>query len=165
MVSRPVVERQLFVRWTLLTAIAFGGSAFYGASLAHAIPGWQLWRGALWLTASAGFGWILLGPALIYFTKQKPFALADACLVAMAWGEAVLFLGGLANFLLTSLPAGPTSFNAIVVGISNVAMVSILASRLGRLGVSFRTTLTLWFLVLDGGGALAFWVLYGVLFR
>jgi len=154
----------MLVRWAVLTAIAFGGSAFYGASLAHAIPGWQPWRGALWLTASAGFGWILLGPALIYFTKQKPFDLADACLVAMAWGEAVLFLGGLANFSLASLPTGPTLFNAMVVGISNVVMVSVLANRLQRLRVPIPTTLALWFLVLDGGGALAFWVLYGALF-
>jgi len=147
-----------------MTAIAFGGSAFYGASLAHAIAGWQLWHGALWLTASAGFGWVLLGPSLVYATKQHPFDLADACLVAMVWGEALLFVGGLMNLCLASLPLGPTTFNAVVVGLSNVAMATVLAGRLQRLGVRPALTVALWFLVLDGGGALAFWGLYKVLF-
>ncbi|AIE85954.1 hypothetical protein [Fimbriimonas ginsengisoli] len=147
-------------RWILLALVAIGGSLFYGATLAHMLPKSDLLRGALWLTLSAGTGWILLGPALILFAQKPISVVADACLVAMACGEVVLAIGGVLNLaLVTGIP-----FNIVVVAMSNVLMAGVLAARLKENGVHPATTLACWFIVLDGGGAAAFWILYRLLF-
>jgi hypothetical protein len=150
--------------WGWLAAVAFGGSAFFGASLAHTLPGWDLLRGAAWLTFSAGTGWLLLGPALIWLTKLPIREVAHACLVAMAVGEAVLAVGATINFLVPRGELAPVPFNAVVVGISNVAMAAAMVVQLRRRGASPGLVLAAWLLVLDGGGAIAFWAFHRLLF-
>lgn len=156
-------ERPSLRRWTALTLVAFGGSAFFGASLGVAIPGWDLVRGAWWLTLSAGTGWVLLGPSLTIATRKRPVALAEACLWAMAVGEMILAMGAVLNFALGHA-AGPVIRNVGVVAVSNVAMAATLSRQLRPLGIPTAKVVTLWLLALDGGGGIAFWLLYGALF-
>lgn len=158
------LPRERLGQWAILTAIAFGGSAFFGASLAAAIPGWDLAKGALWLTVSAGTGWLLLGPTLIWITRLPIVPLIQACLVAMAIGEGVLACGAIPNWIGHGNGFDPVWQNSLVVAISNVAMAASLALQLRRFGVPVGKTLLAWFLVLDGGGALAFWIFYRVIF-
>src|SRR6185437_16496312 len=77
----------------LLIAIAFGGSAVYGASLAHALGNTATMRGAIWLIASAGLSWCVFGPLLVAMTGRSVWECVDACLVAMVCGIGVLTAG------------------------------------------------------------------------
>ncbi len=151
-------------RWYLLGGVAVVGSLFYGASLAAVIAGWDLARGAAWLTLSAGTGWLLFGPILAMVTRRPLAVLADACLVAMACGEAVLAVGAVANFSFPRGAVPPVPFNLAVVGLSNIVMAAVMVRRLGREGVPASQVLGCWLLVLDGGGAVAFWLFYHLLF-
>ena len=143
-------------RWAGLTAIAVGGSCFYGASLARVLP-WHPGGAALWLALSSGLGWCVLGPVLIAVTRQDPRVLAQACLVTMAYGEGVLGTGGLIN-LLVRLPH-PGLVNAGVVAASNVLMALALAGQLRAVGVPPLKTLLCWMLALNGSGAGFFFLL------
>lgn len=148
--------------WIGLVFVAFAGSLFFGASLAWAFPSWNRLHGALWLTLSAGTGWLLLGPTLIGVSRRPVREIAFACLVAMAYGEAVLAIGAVANFLLRE-HGDPVWRNGLVVAASNVVMAGRLSTLLARNGVAVWKTLAAWVFVLDGGGAVAFWILYRVL--
>jgi hypothetical protein len=146
--------------WAGLVGIAAGGSAIYGASLSLRFPGWRPDKGALWLALSAGLGWCVFGPSLLLVTRRNAFACAHACLVTMAYGEAVLLSGAAANLLQSRLPPAaqidPLRFNLATVGFSNVLMAAVLALQLRELGVPVATTLLLWMLALNGSGALFF---------
>ena len=147
--------------WAELTAIAF----LYGASLSLAIPGWNPRNGALWIAASAGLGWCVLGPVLIAVTRRRPFTLAHACLTTMAYGEGVLVVGALLNLLAYALgiTAGMAVFNICWVGLSNVVMVATLTPQLAAIGVPAGTTLLCWILALNGSGAVFFAFFYRLL--
>lgn len=151
--------------WAQLTAIAFIGSFLYGASLSLAIPGWNPQNGALWIAASAGLGWCILGPALIAATRRHPFTLAHACLTTMAYGEAVLVTGALLNLTASALgiTAGTSVFNIVWVGFSNLIMGAALTRQLGAIGVPAIITLLCWILALNGSGAVFFAVFYRLL--
>ncbi len=146
--------------WAGLVGIAVGGSAVYGASLSRRFPRWRPTSGALWLALSAGFGWCVFGPTLLLVTRRNALTCAHACLVTMAYGEAVLVSGALANLLHTCSPPGnqidPLRFNLATVGLSNVVMATVLVLQLRELGVPARTTLLLWMVALNGSGALLF---------
>ncbi|HZU52910.1 MAG TPA: hypothetical protein VFF77_03380 [Holophagaceae bacterium] len=141
--------------WSALTAIAVIGSCFYGASLARVLP-WDPRGSTLWLALSSGLGWCVLGPALIFATRQHPKALVQACLVTMAYGEAVLFIGACLNLFVRV--THPALLNASVVAGSNVVMAFALASQLRVLGVPAWKTLACWMLALNGSGALFFFL-------
>src|SRR5579885_718372 len=79
--SKPRWNRLPFRTWGILTSIAVGGSIFYGASLTQVVHSWQLWQGALILTASAGLAWCFFGPSLVLVTRRDAFICAHACLV------------------------------------------------------------------------------------
>lgn len=141
--------------WSALTAIAILGSCLYGASLARVLP-WNPRGSALWLALSSGLGWCVLGPVLILATRQRPRVLAQACLVTMAYGEGVLFIGGMLNLFV---PLGhPGVVNASVVAASNVVMALTLAAQLWALEVSPLKTIACWMLALNGSGALFFFL-------
>jgi len=141
--------------WSALTAIAVIGSYFYGASLAHVLP-WDPRGSALWLALSSGLGWCVLGPMLIAATRQHPKALAQACLVTMAYGEGVLVIGALINLFIRM--DHPVFANALVIAVSNVVMAFALASQLRALEVPIWKTLACWMLALNGSGALFFFL-------
>ena len=161
--GRPTLATIPRRTWAALTAIAFGGSAAYGASLALVLPDWRPTKAGLWLTASAGLGWCVFGPLLVVVTRRNPFSCAHACLIAMAYGEGVLISGGGLNLFV--LAAGwrqaidARKTNLAIVGMSNVVMAGMLAGQLRSLGVPIRTTLLLWNAGLNGSGGLFFLVL------
>ena len=141
--------------WSALTAIAILGSCFYGASLARVLS-WNPQGSALWLALSSGLGWCVLGPVLIVTTHQRPRVLAQACLVTMAYGEGVLFIGGMLDLFV---PLGhPGVVNAGIVATSNVVMALALAAQLQALEVPLWKTLACWMLALNGSGALFFFL-------
>lgn len=160
--SGPGSTRLPYRVWAALVAVAVLGSCLYGASLSLVLPRWRPWAGARWVALSAGLAWCVFGPGLMLLTRRHPLTLAHACLVTMAYGEAVLALGAGLNLLLRAsglsrrVPAGP--FNLAWVGLSNVVMAATLARQLGGLGVPARTTLAAWFGLLDGSGAVLFWL-------
>lgn len=128
--------------WAGLVSIAVGGSAIYGASLSLRFPGWRPAKGALWLALSAGLGWCVFGPSLLLVTRRNAFACAHACLVTMAYGEAVLLSAAAANLLQSRLPPAaqldPLRFNLVTVGLSNV----LLPGRANCLPVESRPQLS-----------------------
>ena len=151
-------RRHLLSRWALLTSVVLIGSAWYGGSVAHAL-GIDFSRGALWLVASTGISWCIFGPLLIAVTRKSAIDCADACLVTMVAGIAVLSIGGMVNVAaagVSGFHAAP--FNWAVVGVSNVMMAVVLAKRLGRLRVPWPSTIAVWLLGLDGVGAVMFYL-------
>ena len=147
-----------WVDWLLLAAIAFVGSAFYGASLSVNFPDWPISSGAIWLIASAGLAWCLFGPALHWITGKPVLTCAHACLVTMAYGEGVLASGALVNYanavyhFLTL--NNSVIFNIAIVAISNLVMCIAVAIQMNKLGAGFWKTVACWMLVLNGSGAL-----------
>jgi hypothetical protein len=155
--AAPRTEIPLF-RWTLLLAVAVGGSILYGASLSLVVPGWRVGGAALWLTLSAGFAWCVFIPALWFATRLPLRRCLDACLLTMGGGEVVLASGALVNALLwwRDLSGNGALMNALVVGVSNIAMAALLALQLRRVGVTVTRTLTLWMVALNGSGTVFF---------
>ena len=145
-------------RWAFLTSIVFAGSAWYGGSVAHAL-GITYGRGALWLIASTGLSWCIFGPLLIAVTRRTAALCADACLITMTAGIAVLAVGGIVN---VSMAGGPgfdaSTFNWAWVGVSNIVMVTVIVHRFSLLKVVWYRPLAVWVLGLDGAGALMFWL-------
>ena len=153
--------------WAWLTFIAVAGSCLYGASLALALPRVNPVKGAFWLALSAGLAWCVFGPALVLLTRRNLFTLAHACLVTMAYGEAVLMAGALINLWLgfaSALPGNaggdPTApaINIACIALSNLVMAASLARQLQVLGVPVGKTLLAWIVILNGSGALFFWL-------
>lgn len=142
--------------WGLLSAVAVGGSLLYGASLSRVLPGWQVGGSALWLALAAGVSWCVFGPALVIVTKQPARVCIHACLVTMAYGEAVLAFGALLNLLGILRPVAAAG-NLAVVSISNAVMAAILTLQMRRRGIPARRTLPLWVIALNGTGAILFW--------
>ena len=165
----PALGTLPFATWCELIAIAVGGSALYGASLVHALPTWRPREGALWLALSAGAGWGIFGPGLIRVTGKHPFVCAHACMVTMAYGEGVLAAGAALNALLADPRRAPrfnrAHFNLAWVGLSNITMATALALQLRTIGVPPRRTLATWMLLLNGSGAVFFWLFARLLRR
>jgi hypothetical protein len=117
---------------------------------------------ALWLALSAGLAWCILIPALCWAARVRWVPCIDACLVTMAWGEAVLTFGAVGNALLWKCGAlgNAASINMAVVAISYVVMGTVLARRLGPHGVSTRRAWVLWMLALNGSGGTFFLLFY-----
>jgi hypothetical protein len=153
--------------WSILVFIAVGGSCLYGSSLAFVIEGFQPGPSALLLTLSGGFAWCIFGPILVLVTRRNAIVLAHACLVTMAYGEAVLAVGALLN--LSGLPAAglasmdPSAFNCAWVALSNVVMALALSIQLAALKVPPWKTLLTWTLVLNGSGIGLFLMLSSIL--
>ena len=160
--TRPTVNNLPYATWCLLTAIAVLGSFLYGASLSLVLPQWRPGTGALWLALSAGLAWCVFGPVLVVVARRPAFTCAHACLVTMAYGEAVLVAGAALNLTLsvanldTVVPPGP--FNLAWVGLSNIVMATVLALQLRAVGVPIWKTLLTWMLILTGSGAIFFWL-------
>jgi hypothetical protein len=143
--------------WVWLLCIAVIGSGIYGASLALVLP-WNFLDGALWLILSAGAGWCVFIPAIIIVTNRKLFVCFHACLVTMAYGEAVLLFAAAINLLISasSAPFDPAAINLGMVGVSNVVMAAALAAQLRVLDVPIWKSIAAWVLFLNGSGALFF---------
>jgi hypothetical protein len=151
------------LRWLALSGVAVVGSMIFGASLSHRLPALEFWKAAVWLTIGAGSAWLVFGPLLLVVTRIRLFAAIDACLVTMAWGEAVLVTGSLGNWW--GLPVSPVPYNIGVVAVSNVVMCTVLARQLAPLGVPFWKTVATWILGLNGTGVFTFWMSYRLLFE
>jgi hypothetical protein len=142
--------------WVPLALLAIGGSILFGASMAPHMN-WSFWGSAGWLTLGAGSGWLLLGPTLRGVTALPWRVLAHACLVTMAYGELVL-LSGAAVFRGWP-PAHPMGAHFLLIGLSNVVMGTALVVQLKALGIPRWRTALCWCGVLNGGGALSFYLL------
>lgn len=153
--------------WAALIVIAVTGSCVFGGSLALFFPEWDMHRGALWITLSAGLAWCLFIPLLSIFTRQKLSVVLHASLVTMAYGEAVLIAAAFLNVISYGLkiPLPAANFNLAAVGVSNLVMLVGLALPLSVLGVRIATTALAWVVLLNGSGALFFWLFKGWLLR
>jgi hypothetical protein len=134
--------------WVLLTALAFAGTAAFGIRQGLSAEG--SWTEAARLVFSAGGAWAMLIPALCLAARLGLPVVFHASLVTMACGEAALVAGA----LLPGFPAW-----AWVV-LSNVTMAAVLCALLAPLRVPWKKTLALWIVVLDGTGALLYFVLW-----
>ena len=154
-------------QWSLLTAVAVGGSCLFGASLSLVLPGWSIASGAAWLAISAGLAWCVFIPSLSAVTRIPFTACCHACLISMGGGEVVLASGALVNAVLWLRHATELAvvINAATVLLSNIAMAVLLAMQLHGRGVSIGRTLAAWMLILNGSGALFFAALYPLLRR
>jgi hypothetical protein len=114
------------------------------------------------MALSAGLSWGVFGPVLILLTRRHAFVLAHACLVTMAYGEAVLVSGAGVNALLASTggPPGldPAVLNLLIVAMANATMAAALAAQLQAIGVPVWKSVLAWMVVLNGSGALFFWL-------
>lgn len=141
--------------------IAVVGSFLYGASLSLVLE-WSAVGGALWLAISAGAGWCVFIPALIAITKLRGVSCVHASLVTMAYGEGILTLGALLNVALwwAAAPIDAALLNYGTIALSNLVMAATLAAQLQAIGGRIWTVLLTFFLVLDGAGAVIFWVTF-----
>ena len=164
--QRGLVPREMMPVWALFFLIAVLGSLLFGASMSLVFPGLELGAGALLILLSAGLGWFVFGPLLLLVSRKPALLCAHACMVTMAYGEAVLALGALGNLLLwaAGLTASlATLWNSLALLAGNLTMAAVLASQLRVLGVPLRSTLLLWVLGLNGSGAFFFWFFSRVL--
>ena len=132
----------------LLGLLAVGGSAAYAASFHYSGGGGWIAQGAEAVAVAAGISWILFGLALLAATRCRPSVLpwADACLVCMAVGIAILGISIVLNLLKFTDPG----IHAGVLVASNLAMGTVFVFRARPLGLSPAKSIALWFLVLDG---------------
>jgi hypothetical protein len=156
-----LVVRQMMPAWSVFFLIAV-----FGASMSLVFPSLELGVGALLILLSAGLGWFVFGPLLLLVSKKPPLLCAHACMVTMAYGEAVLAIGALGNLILWAFGlalylAIPWNVLALLVG--NITMGAVLASQLRVLGVPLRSTLLVWLIGLNGSGAFFFWFFSRVL--
>ncbi|HEX5323448.1 MAG TPA: hypothetical protein VFW40_06660 [Capsulimonadaceae bacterium] len=143
-----------------LLGLAIGGSLLYGASLSLVFPHQAAVGASLWLALSAGLSWCIFLPALVIVAKRPIPACVAICLVTMAVGEAFLVAGALGNLLLAYVPVvSPITFNCSCVGLANATMAVAMTRQMAVLRVPAWKTLLLWLVVLDGAGALFFYLL------
>lgn len=154
--------------WLFCTLVAVIGSLIYGASLQLVLPAGGAWTAALALTVSAAAGWLLFGPVLCALSRKPVMHIAHACLIAMIYGEGVLELGVLTNFLMFQFgpPAAATSItvNVIIVAAANIVMLIALTAQLKVIRVPRLPVTLLWLLILNGGGIAVFRQFYPALF-
>ncbi len=157
------------ITWSFLTLVAIGGSVIYGASLSLCFPDFRAEDSALWLTLSSGLAWCIFGPLLVKLTQKNMFVCAHACLITMAYGEVVLLSGATINTVLwlnhSIKPGLFIPLNSLCVGSSNLTMVAMLSVQLRGIGVPVWRTCLLWLLVLNGSGALLFFLLRSILHK
>ena len=149
--------------WGLLAFLAVAGSLLYGASLVLALPAGSWSYAALALASSAGLAWVLFGIVLVGITRKPAAHLAHASLVAMMFGEAVLELGVIANFLLRDF-AGALALNVAIVALSNIVMLAVLIAQLRVIGIRPATVAALWVGILNTAGLAIFRLFYPELF-
>ena len=158
--------------WALFAVIAVVGTWLYGLSfgLVYTEAGSPL--GWAWVvTLAAGAGWLGFMPLVILAgSKEKAIRLGalHACLLTMVYGEAILEIGTVLNFIgywrETLEPARALKGNLALVAVSNVAMAAAITAQLHALGQKVLWVLIAWIVVLNGLGAGCFWILYtGVL--
>ena len=149
--------------WRVLSGIAVGGSLGYGATLGLHLSQWRPAKSGLWLALAAGLSWCVFGPLLVLLTRCRTLTCMHACLVTMAYGEAVLSVGAAYNLaakLKPALrPASPAKWNAALVGLSNVVMATAFVCQLRALAVPAWKPLFAWIAFLNGSGLFFFWLL------
>jgi hypothetical protein len=158
MLSLPIDGARRNLRYRLFFgALAIAGSIAYGGSLATVFPSWRPSTAALWLTLSAGLSWPIFGVILVRATRRSLAECADACLVTMACGIAVLMVGAVANLIHLSHPwPAALAFNGWLIAMSNIVMATALARRLLGLGIPIWKSLAAWLFGLDLTGAILF---------
>lgn len=144
-----------------LFAVAVTGSLIYGASLTAVFPAWNRGGTAAWLAISAGLAWCLFGPVLLRIARKPWRVCLLACLVSMAFGEAVLVTGAGLNLLGVTRSA-PAVANWLIVLAANVTMAVTLVMQMRVVNVPAGRVIAAWCGVLNGGGAVLFWTLRGL---
>lgn len=159
-----VIEALLLGRWAALSTLAILGSLAYGASLGYALHNGRLISTAAWIALSAGLAWCVFVQVLSLACRRSFVLCVDACLVAMACGEAVLLAGAGVNLLLAHLPiVRPPAFNIACVAFSNIAMARGITRQMAAMSVPRWKTLSLWMVALNGSGAIFFFLLKALL--
>ena len=148
--------------WLLHSSLAVGGSLIFGGSLNRALPRWSQRGAAWWLTLSSGAGWLVLGPALLLASRGNINSCIQACLVSMSYGETILLIAALLNYVLKS-QAYAQQRNLLLVLIANLSMATALAEQLSMIKLARWQTWLLWMLLLNGTGAVCFYRLHHLL--
>jgi hypothetical protein len=143
------------IKFAGLAAVAVIGSLVFGAAAGLAIPHRVGQSTALLLTLSTGCSWLLLGAFLVAITRKDIFDLAEACLTAMAYGEAVLVSGAVLD-VMAYRSFDPVALNIGIVLASNVVMATVFCRRLRKLEVSLKVSLSLWLFGLNGSWPIFF---------
>lgn len=132
----------------LLTCVAFGGSAIYAWSFAHAPQREQWLPVASAVGIAAGVSWVLFGLLLLTVTRTKPSVLAwaDACLVTMAAGMTIKMTTVVANLIS---PPGAW-FHLAVLMTANLTMAGVFIWRASWLAMHPLLAAGLWFGALNG---------------
>lgn len=143
------LDLNIFKRWVLLLAIAFGGSAVYGGfvGLSGIFPNANLGSSAILFTGAAGLSWAIFMPMMIQLTGIRWIEFVDEALQAMAWGELVLNAGVLMQVLL-----GYYRVEGVygTIFLSNIVMMVYLANRLAQKGFPRWKTMGWWLFVQNG---------------
>lgn len=135
----------------------------FGAAAGASIPRGRVPSGALLLTLSTGCSWLVLGALLCLLTRKRALDLAEACLITMAYGEAVLVSGAGIDWVLLQSNfrlIDPVPLNVGFILVSNIVMAFVFVVRLRRLEVGVAQSLGLWLIGLNGS-----WPLFLMLFK
>lgn len=123
------LDSRRVAKFGVLTLVAVGGSLIFGAAAGAVLASISTLRGAALLTLSTGCSWVLFGALLCLVTRRPPLNLAEACLITMAYGEAILVSGALLDFGLLSSHTNlidPGILNGSIVLVSNIVMAAVL---------------------------------------
>jgi len=164
-------NQRIATRRLQLAALAVIGTLVYGASLGQSFPQRPAVGLGIWLGCSAGLAWILFGSTLVLVARLGLVDCIDLCLAAMGWGELPLLAGAAGNLLLAHVHAASSglwrdawsfdwniAWNVACVAFSNLVM----AEKIERLAdaVPMWKSRLLFFVVLNGSGALLAWVFW-----
>lgn len=157
------------IRRAVLMGVAFIGTAFYASSFAVLPDAPQRVPLAMGIGMAAALSWPVLGVLLRMVALSRGVRLEryfDLCLIAMAFGEAVLGVAGLVNLFcgLSSPASAPArGVHAALLALSNVVMFAVFARGLMRTGSSLGTAALRWLGGLLAPFAIALLVLSGPL--
>ena len=144
--------------WGRAVFWAVAGSLGFGA-VAGWVAGWSPWGTALWFTAAAGAGWLVMGPCLWLAGRIPWQEAAGICLATMEKGEAVLVpAAAVAGLLCLSGVPGPWILAGLAMAVlgANGVMSRVFTRHVRSAGLADGCGRLLWWGILNGAGGICF---------